>query len=122
MPEPEEHNITQRIRSAIAGNGSNKVTHRTFYTTLGILCGVAITSGWAVLKAHAEQPHAGVATKLEVEASETRVKETVDKAEENLGDRLDKQYAEQTAQALKLDRIINLMIEDARARSIDPGG
>lgn len=97
-------------------NGSGPVTYRTFYVTLAILCGTAISAEWQIMRAHAEDPHQDAASVEQIEKVEQRLVRTVEKSEGNLNDKLDRQYEEQKSIDSKLEWIIQQMVESANAR------
>lgn len=97
-------------------NGSGPVSYRTFYATLAILCGTAISAEWQIMRAHAEDPHQDAASVEQIQAVEKRVTTAVEKSEGNLNDKLDRQYQEQQSIDAKLDWIVQQMVEQARTR------
>lgn len=99
-------------------NGSGPVSYRTFYVTLAILCGTAISAEWQIMRAHAEDPHQDAASITQIEKVEERLVKTVEKSEENLNEKLDRQYEEQKSIDDKLSWIIQQMVESANARGI----
>lgn len=99
-------------------NGSGPVTYKIFYATLGalIMATIVVIGGLGsyVMAQHTSVPHP--ATSAVIDDTKGEVTQAVKDSEARLHEQLAEQRIEQRIIDTKIDRILNFMIEDARAR------